>query len=130
MNKKMLKRFEDNNGLLINIWELTEKNEIVLYRSLCIDCQCDYDEGWKEIVLLLIINENGDSHHVYMWDFGRLLKGRERYQKRNKLYYCLSFLTHKSSQEKLDEHKKICNKKGSVALLKVSTMKFVYFKNM
>ena len=133
MNKKMLKKFEDNNGLLINIWGLTEKNEVAVYRSARIDRQCEEDveeEERTEIVLLLVINEDGDSHYVYVKDISRLLKGREGHRDHRKLYYCLSCLSHKSSQEKLDEHKKICNKKGSVAFPKESTMKFENFKNM
>ena len=43
MNKKMLKRFEDNNSLLINIWGLTEKNEVVVFRSVRIHRQCEED---------------------------------------------------------------------------------------
>ena len=133
MNKRMLKQFEDNNNLFINIWGLTEKNEVAVYRSARIDRQCDEDveeEERTEIVLLLIINEDGDSYYVYVKDVSRLLAGREGQRKHSKLYYCFSCLSHKSSQEKLDEHKKICNKKGSVAFPKESTMKFENFKNM
>ena len=59
MNKKMLKRFEENNGLLINISGLTEKNEVVVYRSARIDRQCasdsDGDEQRKETFINHII---------------------------------------------------------------------------
>ena len=51
MIKKMLRRFEDNDRLPINIWGLIEKNEIVVYRSARIDRQCNDDEERKEIVL-------------------------------------------------------------------------------
>ena len=134
MNKRTLKQFEDKNNLFVNIWGLTEKNEIAVYRSARIDRQCEEDveeeEQRKEIVLLLVINEDGDSHYVYVKDISRLLAGREGHRRHSKLYYCLSCLSHKSSQEKLDEHMKICNKKGSVAFPKDSTMKFENFKDM
>ena len=131
MDKKMLKQFEDNNNLLINIWGLTEKNKVVVYRSAHIDREHDVNEEWKEIVLLLISNEDGDSHYVYVKSISRLLKGRKGHKEKRKLYYCLSCLTHKLSQEQLDEHKKICYKKGSVKYPEgKTTMEFENFKNM
>ena len=131
MDKKMLKQFEDNNNLLINIWGLTEKNKVVVYRSAHIDREHDVNEEWKEIVLLVIITEDGDSHYVYVKNISRLLKGRKGHKEHRKLYYCLSCLTHNLTQEKLDEHKKICYKKGSVTYPEgKTTMEFEKFKNM
>ena len=99
MDKKMLKQFEDNSNLLINIWGLTEKNKVVVYRSARINREHDVEEERKEIVLLLLINEDGESHYVYVKNIGCLLKGREGQKGSRTLYYCLSCLTHKCSQE-------------------------------
>ena len=131
MDKKMLKQFEDNNNLLINIWGLTEKNKVVVYRSAHIDREHDVEEEWKKIVLLLIINDDGESHYVYVKNISRLLKGRKAHKDHRKLYYWLPCLTHKLTQEKLDEHKKICYKKDSVTYPeRKTTMQFDNFKNM
>ena len=131
MDKKMLKQFDDNNNVLINIWGLTEKNKVVVYRSAHTDHEHDVDEEWKEMVLLLISNEDGESHYVYVKNISRLLKGRKGHKDHRTLYYCLSCLTHKLTQEELDEHKKICYKKGSVTYPEgKTTMEFENFKNM
>ena len=48
MDKKMLKQVEDTNNVVINMWGLTERNKVVVYRSARIDCEHDVEEEWKE----------------------------------------------------------------------------------
>ena len=65
-NKSMMLQFEDNNKLLITVLGLDDDDDVIVYRSPRYprrDIQYDYYD-YKPIILLMIHNDDGDSHYV------------------------------------------------------------------
>ena len=95
-NKSMMKKFEDNNKCLITVLGLDDDNNVIVYRSPRYarrDEQYDYRE-YKLIILLLLINDDGDCHYVWVKNLSALLSGHDKSVNlaQRKSEYCMNCL--------------------------------------
>ena len=93
-NKSMMLQFEDNNKLLITVLGLDDDNNVIVYRSPRYarrDIQYDYYD-YTPIILLMIHNDDGDSHYVWVKNLSALLSGCDKSENKsqNKSEYCLT----------------------------------------
>ena len=103
-----------------------------MYRCARIERQDDDTDisGYIPIVLLLIIDDEGNSHYVWAKSLSALLANRKGYTNNYKKYFCLNCLSHKYSPEALEEHEKFCWKNGATAFPKEGAkMMFKNYKN-
>ena len=84
-NKSMMLHFEDNNKLLTTVLGLDDDDNVVIYRSPRYarrDIQYDYYD-YKPIGLLMIHNDDGASHYVWVKNLSALLSGHNRSDNKN-----------------------------------------------
>ena len=73
-NSHQISKFEEKNNLSINIYSHTDKYEIIPLRITS-----THKEG-RHIDLLLLRNDDGDTHYTWIKNMSRLLKGRTGYR--------------------------------------------------
>ena len=130
-NKSMMKKCEDNNKLLITVLGLDEDDIVLVYRSPRYarrDEQYDYQE-YKPIILLLVINVDGDCHDIWVKNLSALLSSRDKSENKvgRKSEYCMNSLTKFPSEEKVKKHEVVCVLQGKVTFPKKD--KPMTFKN-
>ena len=91
-NKKMLLNFEENTKILVNILGLTEEKEVVPYRTARIDHQYpeldDELDDYTLVVLLIIFDDEGKSHYVWVKNFSALLQKLKGCHANRAVHYC------------------------------------------
>ena len=80
------------------------------------------------IVLLLIKDENNNSHYCLVKDESALLSSQVN-KRKGKLYFCLNCLNGFDTPEKLENHKKYCEEEESVKITMPPPNTFIEFKN-
>ena len=63
-------------------------------------------KSYCQTLNLLLINEKGESHYVFIKDFNRLMFSRTKHK--DKKHYCMSCLQSFTTEEILSNHKKQC----------------------
>ena len=103
-NSHQISKFEEKNNLSVNIYSHTDKYEIIPLRITS-----THKEG-RHIDLLLLRNDDGDTHYTWIKNMSRLLKGRTGYKsQRTSAHICSRCLTKCTSKERYEVHKDICN---------------------
>ena len=118
-------RFEKNNNVSINVMGNNGDNKVYpLQRS-----KHKFD---TKIELMLIMDEEKDSHYVVVKDMSRLLYGQAT-KKHGQRYYCFNCFNGFTSEERRLEHMLYCDDrdcvKTTLPTLKKNTLKFKNFKN-
>ena len=131
-NKSMMKKFEDNNKVLITVLGLDDDNNVIVYRSPRYarrDEEYDYRE-YTPIILLMLINDEGNCHYVWVKNLSALLSGRDKSgnSAQRKTEYCMNCVTRFRSKEKLKKHEAVCVLQGKVTFTKKD--KPMNFKNL
>ena len=131
-NKSMMLQFEDNNKLLITVLGLDDDDNVIVYRSPRYarrDIQYNYYD-YTPIILLMIHNDEGKSHYVWLKNLSALLSGRD-IKCQNKSEYCMNCLTRFTSKASLKKHEAICVLQGKVVFPEKdkATMKFKNLQN-
>ena len=80
------------------------------------------------IILLLIKDENNNSHYCLVKDESALLSSQVN-KRKGKLYFCLNCLNGFDTPEKLENHKKYCEEEESVKITMPPPNTFINFKN-
>ena len=80
------------------------------------------------IILLLIKDENNNSHYCLVKDESALLTSQVN-KRKGKLYFCLNCLNGFDTPEKLENHKKYCEEEESVKITMPPPNTFINFKN-
>ena len=134
-NKSMMLKFEDNNKLLITVLGLDDDDNVIVYRSPRYarrDIQYNYYD-YTPIILLMIHNDDGKSHYVWVKNLSALLSGRDKSENihQRKSEYCMNCLTRFPSEAKLKKHEAVCVLQGKVIFPEKdkATMKFENFQN-
>ena len=103
-NSIRISKFEVRNNLSINIYSYNDKYEILPLRISDV-----YMEG-RHIDLILIRNDEGDTHYAWIKNMSRLLNGNKGYRShRGRSFTCPRCLTKSYNREKFLIHKEICN---------------------
>ena len=97
---------------------LDDDDNVVIYRSPRYarrDIQYDYYD-YKPIILLMMHNDDSDSHYVWVKNLSALLSGRDKSENKsqNKSEYCMNCLTRFPSEAKLKKHEAVCVLQGKV----------------
>ena len=134
-NKSMMLQLEDNNKLLITVLGLDDDDNVIVYRSPRYarrDIQYNYYD-YTPIILLMIHNDDGKSHYVWVKNLSALLSGRDKSENihQRKSEYCMNCLTRFPSEAKLKKHEAVCVLQGKVIFPEKdkATMKFENFQN-
>ena len=80
------------------------------------------------IILLLIKDENNNSHYCLVKDESALLSSQVN-KRKGKLYFCLNCLNGFDTPEKLEKHKEYCNEEESIKINMPKPDTFIKFKN-
>ena len=80
------------------------------------------------IILLLIKDENNNSHYCLVKDESALLSSQVN-KRKGKLYFCLNCLNGFDTPEKLEKHKEYCDEEESVKITMPPPNTFINFKN-
>ena len=80
------------------------------------------------IILLLIKDENNNSHYCLVKDESALLSSQVN-KRKGKLYFCLNCLNGFDTPEKLEKHKEYCEEEKSVKINMPAPNTFINFKN-
>ena len=80
------------------------------------------------IILLLIKDENNNSHYCLVKDESALLSSQVN-KRKGKLYFCLNCLNGFDTPEKLEKHKEYCEEEESVKINMPAPDSFIKFKN-
>lgn len=113
---KDIKRFEDLNNVLINVYGLDEKNKVF-------PLQISEKETYKERFDLLFLQNESDSHYFYINNLSRLVSNQMSSDKSAKeiCHRCLTYFSRnyktingKNAEERLKEHLLFCNSHKAV----------------
>ena len=117
MTVEQMRKFEiRNTNISINIFKVEKKiNVVPYYKSINKDLNC------HKINLLLIFNEEGNSHYIYIKNLAKLIDGRRDYK-----FICHNCLTTFTSKQALHNHEELCNSNTAqkITLSKEEHIKF------
>ena len=124
--KEDIKRFEKQNpDISISILGYSKDEKIYPLRR---SKHAMKNKRKYNIVLLLIKDENNNTHYCYVKNESALLT-KQKNNHGHKLYYCLNCLNGFDTPEKLEQHEEYCNEKENVKITMPSPNTFIKFKN-
>ena len=126
---KSIKRFENQNpDISISVLGYNKIEKVYpLHISRYEKVERKYERKYK-IVLLLIKDEEGNSHYCYVKNVSALLTTQLNKHK-GKLIYCLNCFKGCETIEKLDKHKEYCSENGSAKPKMPAPETFIKFVN-
>ncbi len=107
MSLNDIPKFEKMNNLSVNVYGLTETNNIQVLK-LSDNCKQTH-------INLLYFNSEENSHYTYIKDITKLIKPQVC-KRTNKIYICLRCLNFFNSQERLDKHSNYCGDHKSTVI--------------
>ena len=124
--KGHIKRFEKQNpDISISILGYSKDEKIYPLRP---SKHAMKNKRKYNIILLLIKDENKNSHYCLVKDESAFLSSQAKKQK-SKLYFCLNCLNGLDTPEKLEKHKEYCEEEECVKITMPSPNTFINFKN-
>ena len=122
VQEKDFSKIEMKNNICINVFGYEDELFFPIYVS---------DQKFKDSMDLLLLNDDDNSHYVYIKDFNRFMFHKTK--TKNKKWFCKSCLLCFSSENVLTKHKEDClsiNGKQSVKLEKRIIKSENYFKQI
>ena len=124
--KGHIKRFEKQNpDISISILGYSKDEKIYPLRR---SKHAMKNKRKYNIVLLLIKDENNNSHYCLVKDESALLSSQVN-KRKGKLYFCLNCLNGFDTPEKLEKHKEYCEEEESVKITMPPPNTFISYKN-
>ena len=124
--KEHIKRFEKQNpDISLSVLGYSKDEKIYPLRR---SKHAMKNKRKYNIILLLIKDENNNSHYCLVKDESALLSSQVN-KRKGKLYFCLNCLNGFDTPEKLEKHKEYCEEEESVKITMPPPNTFINFKN-